>query len=84
MALALFALIMLFLDSFSVLKLIDRKSELKELRDQKEFYEEGIVQIEEDAAAFENDPAALEKFAREEYRMKKDDEDVFVIVEEDK
>lgn len=40
-----------------------------------------LQDLNEQKEAFQNDKEALEKFAREEYRMKKDDEDVFVIVE---
>ena len=31
--------------------------------------------------AIQSDPKALEKFAREEYKMKGDDEDVYIIKE---
>jgi len=82
-ALVLFALVMLFLDSFSVFKLFERKADLKDLKKQEQFYKDEIQRIEEDSKAFENDTEQLEKFAREEYQMKKDDEEVFVIVEEE-
>ncbi len=53
------------------------------LENQKEFY---LEEIEKDKAAIntlQNDTVELEKYAREKYFMKKDDEDVFVIVKDD-
>ena len=45
---------------------------------------DGLAQafhIAEDVGFLKNDPAALEKFAREKYRMKRDDEDLFLVPE---
>lgn len=55
---------------------------LKQLEKDKKYYQE---QIEEDAARLEElqtNDENLEKFAREQYLMRKDDEDVFIIVRE--
>ena len=66
--------------------LIDRMKyarTLHEMEDEKEFY---LERIEEDSQRLEElktDKENLEKFAREQYFMKKDNEDVYVIVEEE-
>ena len=57
--------------------------ELQKLEDEKEFYQEEIKQIRADLEELKTDPATLEKFAREKYLMKKDNEELFVIVEEE-
>jgi len=62
--------------------LFTRKSinrNLKELREQRDFYRREIKNDSLIIQGLENDMKMLEKFAREEYNMKKDDEDVFLI-----
>lgn len=65
--------------------LIDRVKYLRavnEMEDQKQYY---IEKIKADSARLyqlKTDNDNLEKFAREQYLMKKDDEEVFVIVDE--
>jgi len=53
---------------------------LKEVEKQKKNY---LEETKKDSIAIDQikkNPSYLEKFAREEYGMKKDDEDVFVII----
>ena len=57
--------------------------EYKELTEEREYY---LEKIEEDRTRIEElktDDENLEKFAREQYLMKKENEDIFIIVEED-
>jgi len=57
---------------------------LNEQRQQKDFYQK---EIKKDSTAIHDiisDSVSLEKFAREKYLMKKDNEDIFLIVEEKK
>jgi cell division protein DivIC len=57
-------------------------NELEELNQEKEYY---LQKIEEDSKRLKElktDNDNLEKFAREQYLMKKDNEDIFVIVDE--
>ena len=56
--------------------------EYRELIEEKEHY---LDKIEEDSKRIEElktDDENLEKFAREQYLMKKENEDIFIIVEE--
>ncbi|MFT5568022.1 MAG: cell division protein DivIC [Cyclobacteriaceae bacterium] len=53
-----------------------------ELESTKDFYLEQIEDVKSDREALLNDEALLEKMAREKYYMKKEGEDVFVVVEE--
>jgi cell division protein FtsB len=57
------------------------RQKLNNLLSEKEYY---LAEIESDKQAIHSlvsDMKSLEKFAREEFFMKKDDEDVFVIVQ---
>jgi cell division protein FtsB len=51
------------------------------LEDQKEYYKQKKVQIQQERAALFSNPELLEKFAREKYLMKKPTEDLYVVVE---
>jgi len=50
------------------------------LEKQKEYYKNEIKEDEAAINTLQNDTVLLEKYAREKYFMKKDNEDVFVIV----
>ena len=66
--------------------LIDRIKYTRTLHDMEEEKEYYLQRIEEDSQRLEElktDRENLEKFAREQFFMKKDNEDVFVIVEEE-
>jgi len=66
--------------------LIDRMKYLRtlnDLEDEKQYYIERIDEDSRRLNELKTDNDNLEKFAREQYFMKKEDEDVFVIVRED-
>ena len=52
------------------------------LESQKEYYEDEISKDQQSIETLQNDTLELEKYAREKYLMKKDNEDVYVIVRE--
>ncbi len=56
-----------------------RKKEV-ELSESKRFYEDKILEVKNDREALLNNPVLLEKVAREKYLMKKENEDLYVIV----
>lgn len=70
-------------DQNNLIKRYKHMKYIKRLEDDKAYYQE---RIKTDAARLKElrtDKDNLEKFAREEYFMKKPNEDIFVIVEED-
>jgi cell division protein DivIC len=77
--LAAFAVIMLFLDKNDVFTQLARVRELRELRQSKAYYSTQIASERKELEALKNNPAALEKYAREKYLMKRDDEELFII-----
>jgi len=78
-----FLLWMLFADQESLIMQYKLSDDIKTLEKQKEFYLEEIAKNRSSLEILTNDTASLEKFARENYFMKKDNEEVFVIVEEE-
>ena len=77
-----FLLWMTFLDGNDFISRHEMNSRLRSLEQEREFYKEKIRDIQKDKDALMGDPELLEKYAREEYLMKKESEDVFIIVEE--
>lgn len=73
---------MAFFDTNSLLIHRELQQEIDKLEDQKAFLQE---EIEKDKKMLEElkDPKALEKYAREKYYMKKDNEEIFLIEYED-
>ena len=67
-------------DIFTQLRLSNKQAELEE---QKEFYEDKILEVQNDREALLTDDEQLEKLAREKYLMKKDSEDVYIVVDEE-
>ena len=78
----LFLFWMIFLDSNDLYTQYKLKSQLNALENEKEFYNEKIEEVEQEREQLLTDTEALEKFAREKYLMKKESEDLYVIVEE--
>lgn len=80
------ALGFIILLTFGSNNLIDRTKEIRHLRQLEKDKKYYIERIEKDSKRLEQlrtNNKNLEKFAREQYLMKKDNEDIFVIVEED-
>jgi len=76
-----FLLWMIFIDSNSLPTQWRLTKQLWDLEDQKEYYKQKKVQIQQERTALFSNPELLEKFAREKYLMKKPTEDLYVVVE---
>ena len=79
----LFLVWMTFFDQNDFITLYHLKSELRDIRKEKEYYRHQIEETRENLEDLFNNNEKLEKFAREKYLMKKDDEDIFIIVVEE-
>jgi cell division protein FtsB len=73
---------MVFIDSNDILTQFKLRSKIKELEKQKEFYQDRKEKILADREELMSNYELLEKFARERYLMKKESEDLYVVVEE--
>ncbi|MCK6616218.1 MAG: septum formation initiator family protein [Cyclobacteriaceae bacterium] len=78
----IFFIWMLFLDSNDLISRYRLSAKLRALENEKEYYQQKIKEVEQDKNELFGDRESLEKFAREKYLMKKENEDVFIIVEE--
>lgn len=77
--LVLVAAWIIFFDRHDVLTQWKLSQTLKEMEADKLYYHQQIEQVKKDKEDLETNK---EKFAREHYYMKKDNEDVFIIVQE--
>ena len=57
-------------------------AELQKLEKEKEYFNDAIEKTSKELYDLTENPATLEKFARENYFMKKEDEEVFVFTTE--
>lgn len=73
---------MIFLDSNDLYTQYKLSGQLKTLKNEKEFYQLKIEEVKQEREQLLTDTEALEKFARENYLMKKESEDLYVIVKE--
>lgn len=81
-SLSIFFIWMLALDSNNLISRFQLSSKLNALENEKEYYEDKIKEVEQDRDELFGDNESVEKFAREKYLMKKETEDIYVIVEE--
>lgn len=79
LATGFFVVWMLFFDQRDYFQQRDRGAELKKLETKKRYYVQEIEKTQKELTDLQNNPAALEKFAREHYLMKKDGEDIYII-----
>ena len=73
-----------FFDSNDLYTQLKQTAKLKGLEDEKEFYVEKIAEVKADREELLSNDELLEKFARENYLMKKPEEDIYVVVENEK
>lgn len=70
---------MLFFDRNDLTSQYKYQSQLKNLKDEKEFYIKETAIAKKDLEELTSNLTRLQKFAREKYLMKKENEDVFII-----
>lgn len=81
---AFFVVWMLFFDRNDLMSQYDYCTQLNKLENEKDFYTKETEQVKKDLDELTTNKERLEKFAREKYLMKKDNEDVFVIIPENR
>jgi len=79
-----FAIILLFLDKNDLFTQYARVNELRELQQSKLYYTNQLSAERKELEELKNKPSTLEKYAREKYLMKRDNEDLFIITEKPK
>jgi len=80
-ALAVFAAIMLFFDKNDIFVQASRSRQLEELEESKQYYTDRIATERKELEQLKSNPGVLEKYAREKYLMKRDNEDLYIVPE---
>jgi len=75
-----FIVYLVFFQQYNWLDQLNYQKERDALKQKKDFYQSEINTIDEQTEAIKNDKAALEKYAREQYLMKKENE-IIIITE---
>ena len=77
---AAFLVWMIFFDKNDLFSQYQYHQQVSKLKLERKFYLDQTAKVSKDLDELTSNPDKLEKFAREKYLMKKDNEDVFVIV----
>ncbi len=80
LTLIIFAVWILLLDSNNLISRWKEMRNLKKLKAEKEYYVQRIEEDKRKLHELKTSDRNLEKFAREQYRMKKPDEDLYIIL----
>ncbi|HWD88511.1 MAG TPA: septum formation initiator family protein [Mucilaginibacter sp.] len=79
-----FAVWMVFFDKNDLFSQYQYHSQLSKLKHERDYYQKETAKVHQELDELTTNKEMLEKFAREKYLMKKDNEDVFVIVKDKK
>lgn len=71
-----------FFDQYNIVERIKNNRKLRELEIEKEHYVSDIETTKRKLKELKGDKEMLEKFAREQYLMKKKNEDIYLVVED--
>ena len=77
-----FVVFMIFFDKNDLFSQYQYYQQVSKLKQERNFYTKETAKVNKDLDELTSNPAKLEKFAREKYLMKKDNEDVYVIVKD--
>jgi cell division protein FtsB len=80
---AIFIAWLAFFDQDNLFRQFKLTQELDEARERQEYFSSEYKKDSTLLHQLENDPEVMEKMAREKYLMKKDDEKIFLIVEDE-
>ncbi len=70
---------MIFFDNNNLISRVKTIREIRQAEAKKAYYEKEIQAVRHDMEALFSDDQSLEKFAREKYHMKRENEDLFLI-----
>jgi len=76
--LMVFVVYLIFFQQYNWLDQLTYKKKRDALKQKKDYYQTEIKKIDQQTDAIKNDKAALEKYAREQYLMKKENELIII------
>jgi cell division protein FtsB len=72
----------LFLDNNNLKVVVSNRMKMKALEKERDMFQEKIARVKRERSEVFGNPKLLEKWAREKYLMRRPNEDVYVIVDE--
>ena len=78
-AVAFFVVWMLFFDVKDVSLILSRREKLKDLQESEQHLNGQIAETRKELDLLKTSAQTIEKYAREKYLMKKDNEDLFIV-----
>lgn len=79
----IFAVIIIFIDQYNVFNQVKNHKRLKETKKQVEYYEKEIESQQDILDNLHKDTVLMERIAREKYMMKRDNEVIYIIENDD-
>jgi cell division protein DivIC len=76
---AAFIVLMLYFDQSDLISQKARQKELQDVKDNIGYLQMEVDRMESEYKAIRTEPQALERYAREQYRMKRDTEDLYIV-----
>ena len=73
---------LLFFDRNDLFSQYERHEQVKKLENEVNYFRSEIEEDKREMKELQSDPKLLEKFAREHYLMKRDSEDIYLIVKD--
>lgn len=70
-------------DSNNFVDLIELRSEVSDLKEKRDYFKSEIINVRQSEKELFSNNRNLEKFAREKYLMKKDNEDLFILTQKE-
>jgi len=83
LTLLVFLVWIIIFDNNNLIQRYQYMKDLRQLEKDKEYYRERIEEDQRKLKELKTSDENLEKFAREQYFMKRDNEDIYIIVNED-
>ena len=77
----IFLLVIVFFDKNNILSQYRLFKMLSKVRQEKSYYQDEILKNQKTIHDLNTNPESVEKYAREKYFMKKDSEDIFLIID---
>ncbi len=78
----IFAFVLAFCGEHSLVKRIARQRQIHDMEQQLKTYKQQTIEYKQNINAIQDKPQELERFAREQFYMHADNEDVYVIKED--
>ncbi len=75
----IFGVWVFFFAQYDIISLRKQKAELKEMNEKIDYLKKEVERLQAEKYALRNDTATVEKYAREKYFMKSDNEDVYML-----